>query len=188
MAPTQERFLDAFANWISSLGQDAEALVNLLDPTAGGFGPPDAAALSDAGRRSIAAGLTYVLRSLDLIPDGIDDIGYIDDAFMLRLATEPAGTGGATDATVERLAADCALIREFLGADYARLETYVRGLDKGVARNRSVDRLVADEATLGEFVRDIRAFARSYRPPAFGREEKNLVKLKAFFDARLPRG
>ncbi len=33
----------------------------------------------------------------------------------------------------------------------------------------------------------MRAFAKTYDSPSFSREEKNLVKLKAFFDAKLPR-
>jgi hypothetical protein len=37
------------------------------------------------------------------------------------------------------------------------------------------------------FLSDLRGFAQAYQAPNFAREEKNLVKLKAFFDAKLPR-
>jgi hypothetical protein len=33
----------------------------------------------------------------------------------------------------------------------------------------------------------VRNFVRGFEAPSFSREEKNLVKLKAFFDAKLPR-
>ncbi len=39
----------------------------------------------------------------------------------------------------------------------------------------------------GEFLDDVRGFAKSYESPSFSREEKNLIKLKAFFDAKLPK-
>ena len=34
---------------------------------------------------------------------------------------------------------------------------------------------------------NLRGFAAAYQPPNFAREEKNLIKLRAFFDAKLPR-
>jgi hypothetical protein len=33
----------------------------------------------------------------------------------------------------------------------------------------------------------VRGFAKAYQPPGFSREEKNLIKLRAFFDAKLPK-
>src|SRR5438045_3179256 len=46
----------------------------------------------DEGQRYLVAGLNYIFKSLDLIPDGIDDLGYMDDAFVLRLAAALAAT------------------------------------------------------------------------------------------------
>jgi hypothetical protein len=46
---------------------------------------------------------------------------------------------------------------------------------------------VADEPTRSMFLSDVRGFGKSYQPPSFSRDEKNLVKLKAFFDAKLPK-
>jgi hypothetical protein len=78
-------------------------------------------------------------------------------------------------------------VRSFLGADFVRLETYVHGLRKVAARGRSVADIVAEPQVREAFLSDLRSFAQSYSPPAFGREEKNLVKLRAFFDAKLPK-
>ncbi len=64
------RCLETFPNWLRSLGADAEAMVDALERDA----------TPDGARRAIAGGLNYVFKSVDLIPDGIDDIGYLDDA------------------------------------------------------------------------------------------------------------
>lgn len=182
MAETESKYLDTFPAWLRSLGEDAEKLGGLL--TEGG--------LSDGARESIAGGLNYLFKSLDLIPDGIDDIGYLDDAFVLRVAADLAAAaddGGNIEVTktLGGLANDCEMVREFLGKDYTRLETYVKGLRKGAARGRSVADILGDAGVRDEFLGDVRGFARTYEAPSFGREEKNLIKLRAFFDAKLPK-
>jgi hypothetical protein len=63
----------------------------------------------------------------------------------------------------------------------------VRGLRKGAARGRTVADIIDDSSVRGQFVEDVRGFARTYESPTFAPELKNLIKLKAFFDAKLPR-
>ncbi len=68
----------------------------------------------------IAAALNYVFKSVDLIPDGIDDIGYLDDAFVLRVASAQAlaaGLSAEAHGAVSALAADTAMVKDFLGAE-----------------------------------------------------------------------
>jgi len=181
MADETSRFLDAFPAWLRALADDAVALAGLL-----------AAESTPVGaRRAIAGGLNYLFKSLDLVPDGIDDIGYLDDAFVLRIAARDAlAQEGARNAdlkgTLERLAGDVDTIKAFLGDDQARLESYVRGLSKGAARGRTVDEIVDKAETRRDFVSDIHAFAKSYQSPTFSRDEKTLVKMKSFLSARLP--
>ena len=183
MSETNAKYLDTFPTWLRSLGDDAEKLASLL--AEGG--------LSDPSREAIAGGLNYLFKSLDLIPDGIDDIGYLDDAFVLRVAADLAAQAddGSSDAekirTLAGLANDCEVLREFLDKDYGRLEGYVKGLKKGAARGRSVSDILGQEEVRGEFLSDVRGFAKTYEAPSFAREEKNLIKLKAFFDAKLPK-
>ena len=182
MSEDQAKYLDTFPDWLRSLGDDAESLGGLLE----------AEGLSDEARQAVAGGLNYLFKSLDLIPDGIDDIGYLDDAFVLRVAAELAGAqDNDLDAdsikVLGGLANDCETVREFLGDDYGRLEGYVKGLKKGAARGRAVADILSDSEVLGELLSDVRGFARSYQPPSFAREEKNLIKLRAFFDAKLPK-
>ena len=177
-----QQYLEVFPAWLRGLGEDASELVELVAITS----------VSQDARESIAGGVNYLFKSLDLIPDGIDDIGYLDDAFVLRVAAELAAEADLSGAppdrmrSVGRLANDCDTIREFLGGDYERLKAYVRGLRKGAARGRSVVDILEAKDIQASFLDDVRSFARSYDPPSFGQEEKNLTKLKAFFDAKLP--
>ena len=183
MTDARDRYLDTFPQWLRTLGDDAEGLLDAVQN----------AQAPEAARRTLAGGLNYLFKSLDLVPDGIDDIGYLDDAFVLRVAADLAARDGLTALAdsprerIVRLAADCKLLREFLGQDYARLETYVQGLRRGAARGRSVEDILGAASVLAEFVGDVRSFARSYEPLGFAREEKNLIKLKAFLDAKLPK-
>lgn len=176
MTELDSRCLEAFPNWLRTLGDDARALAALVESS--GTSAPI--------RRTAAASLNYLLRSLDLIPDGIEDLGFIDDAFVFRVAAAGLDTAGR-DPVLSRLAADAATIREFLEGDYDRLETYVAALGSAPSRGRTVDDILADGAVTAEFVRDIRGWADAYSAPTFQRDAKNLVKLRSFLAAKLPK-
>lgn len=183
MTDTDRNHLDSFAAWLHGLGDDAEQLGSIVG----------AEAASESARQLVAGGLNYLFKTLDLIPDGIDDIGYLDDAFVLRVAAELAIQEDVGDLdpdgvrVLNRLANDADAVREFLDKDFGRLLEYVKGLRKAAARGRSVPDIVRDEATRESFLSDVRSFRRGYVPPRFAREEKSLVKLRAFFDAKLPK-
>ena len=183
MSERTTEFLERFPAFLQSLGQDAVALGELVDEQA----------LPEVGRQILAGGLNYLFKTLDLIPDGIDDIGLLDDAFVLRMVSEQALAEGATDLkpdhlrVLNRIAEDMDVVGAFLGDDLPRMEAYVKSLRTGTARRRSAVDIVQDENVRREFLADLRGFAQSYRPPRFAREEKTLVKLRAFFDAKLPR-
>src|SRR3984957_17956740 len=112
------RFLEMFPSWLRSLGEDAAALGLIAEGDA-----------PEGVRRYVVAGLNYLFKSLDLIPDGIDDLGFLDDAFVLRVAAalaraESPAAAPAAEGTVDvlgRLADDARAVKEFLGDDYARL-------------------------------------------------------------------
>ena len=184
MSESQAKYLDTFPGWLRTLGEDAESLGSLLEEDDG---------LPESARESVAGGLNYLFKSLDLIPDGIDDIGFLDDAFVIRVAADLAAREDSGNVTGDKLKAlaelsnDCEVIREFLGDDYGRLESYVRGLRRGAARGRSVSDILNDKEIRGELLSDVRGFSKSYSAPSFAREEKNLIKLRAFFDAKLPK-
>lgn len=183
MDETDEKYLDLFGAWLQGLGDDAQQLAEVVLE----------ASCPDAPRQIVAGGLNYLLKTLDLIPDGIDDVGYLDDGFVLRVSADLAIREDLGDVDPEplrvlnRLAADVDTLRDFLGPAYERLQDYVKGLQKGSARGRAAADIARDPALSAAFATEVQEFRAGYRPPRFTREEKTLVKLRAFFDAKLPR-
>jgi len=171
------KYLEMFPEWLRTLGEDAATLGTIVGGDA-----------SESTKRNVVAGLNYIFKSLDLIPDGIDDLGFMDDAFVLRVAAGLAVEADAAAKTgvIERLAMDARSVKEFLGDDYARLETYVKGLHKGAARGRTVDDVIEDESQRKEFLHEVAAWAKEYQAPTFTRDVKTLLKLKSFLNAKLP--
>lgn len=177
MSSTESRCLESFPIWLRSLGDDARALSALLETTE-----------SESVISAIAAGLTYLFKSVDLIPDGLEDLGYMDDAFVVRVActrtAEPErGTEG--HAILQRLVDEAALVQEFLGEDYAALERYVDRLSGASARGRSVTEVVQSAEARSGLARDVREWSSTYGTPGFGRDAKNLVKLRSFLRTKL---
>ncbi|HEY3820550.1 MAG TPA: YkvA family protein [Polyangiaceae bacterium] len=177
-AALDPRYLELFPQWLRSLGEDASQVGDLLASNAA----------DDEATRSLIAGLNYIFKSLDLIPDGIDDLGYLDDAFVLRVACALAAAARPElrQGAVQRLGDDANAVRDFLVEDYSRLEGYVHGLRKGAARGRTVEDIVGDEATRTQFLHEVKAWSAAYEVPTFTRDQKTLVKLKAFLSAKLP--
>lgn len=171
-----EPYLDMFPSWLRTLGEDAGALGGVV--TADG---------SDEVKRYVTSGLNYIFKSLDLIPDGIDDLGFCDDAFVIRVAASLAveAEPAAADGIVGRLAADAKSVEEFLGDDYPRLVEYVKALRKGAARGRTVEDIMTDASIRTSFVHEVSAWSKEYQVPSFTRDVKTLIKLKAFLNAKL---
>jgi uncharacterized membrane protein YkvA (DUF1232 family) len=180
MTELQTRCLDLFPEWLRALAADAVELSRVLTSP----GAPEST------RRYVAAGLNYLFKSLDLIPDGIEDLGFLDDAFVVRVAAalalheHPASRDAAP--VLARLAGDAKLVSDLLGKDYPRLEAYVKTLTRGVARGRSVDEILNDDQVRAAFLHEVTGWASSYETPTFSRDEKNLVKLQSFLSTKLP--
>jgi uncharacterized membrane protein YkvA (DUF1232 family) len=180
MTESANRYLDTFPEWLRTLGADATDLAELLG----------SASVPEGAKRYVAGGLNYLFKSLDLIPDGIEDLGFLDDCFVVRVAASLALAEFPTlrnDAAIlVRLAADTSLISELLTHDYARLEKYVKGLTKGAARGRTVDEILGDAQVRSAFLQEVSGWSSSYTAPSFSRDEKNLVKLQSFLSTKLP--
>ena len=140
-----------------------------------------------AAQRGAVSALNYLFKSLDLIPDGLEDLGFIDDAFVLRVAAAQVAQGERdTGGVLAKLAQEAELISEFLGADYERLQRYVDKLGSGSARGRSVAQILEDAALRADFVAEVLQWAAGYTSPSFARDTRSLVKLKSFLGTRLP--
>lgn len=176
MSTLDSRCLEAFPGWLKTLAEDAQKVASLLDQ-----GEPSTGAL-----RAAASSLSYLFKSLDLIPDGLEDLGFIDDAFVLRVAAALVEASDRDpDGVLLKLAAEAELIREFLGEDYERLVGYVEKLGGIAARGRTVAQVVEDPAVRAELAREVHQWAAGYAPPSFTRDTRSLVKLKSFLATRL---
>ncbi len=172
----EERALVAFGSWLKSLPEDTRALAAAVG---------DEQAVLEV-RRPLAGALNYFFKSLDLIDDGIEGLGYLDDAFVIRVSAAQAKRLGPVPDAIAALAADAELIREFTGEIFVRLEAFVSRLGSGVVRGRSVDTIVDDPAVREELLGDVEGWASRYKAPAFVLDDKGLVKLRSFLAAKLP--
>ena len=184
MSEINIKCLETFPQWLRTLDEDVQAVL-------GALGEQE---LGDDARKFLAGGINYLFKSLDLIPDGIDDIGYLDDAFVIRLASKAAmetDIGAIQPELLGKLgslANETELIQELLGNDlFDRLEKYTRDLRKGAARGRTVDEIVEEADVFKEFAAEAKSFCNEYTSPGFAKDEKNLIKLKAFLEAKLPK-
>lgn len=174
------RSLEAFPSWLRTLPADVRLLSSVVEDVQ----------TADAARETLAAALNYLFKSVDLIADGIEDLGYIDDAFVLRVAVSAVDLETVSDAAkraeLERLSSDAELIVEFMADDYPRLGSYVAGLSALVVRGRNAASIVTDAPARQEFVGELSAWAAQYVTPSFEHDEKNLVKLRSFLSTKLP--
>ncbi|MDJ0765412.1 MAG: DUF1232 domain-containing protein [Myxococcota bacterium] len=184
MNETDNRCLETFPAWLTSLPDDIGIAREAIE----------AAQATPGARQALIAGITYVFKSQDLIPDGVDDIGFIDDACVLRLSAFQALEDDVSDfkeaeagKKLQRLADDSELIAAFLGESvYDRLMRYTQGLSKGVVRGRTAADIEQTPALYEAFCSEISDFLNQYKSPEFSKDEKNLIKLRAFFEAKLP--
>ncbi|MDX2054292.1 MAG: YkvA family protein [Polyangiaceae bacterium] len=176
MTIDQTPFLDAFPTWLKSLPEDVRGLADMLGREG----------LDQGSAQQLAGALNYLFRSLDLIPDGIEDLGFVDDAFVLRVAAaDLVGDMLGSEELVEKLAAEAQVIREFLQDDYAKLEAFVAGLGSMAVRGRSVEAIVAESGVRDEFCAELKSWADTFSPPSFTRDPRTLTKLRAFLHAKL---
>jgi hypothetical protein len=172
---SDEVYLDAFSAWLVSLGQDANTLAEAMQGEVG------------AGAEALVGGLNYLFKSLDLIPDGIEDLGYLDDAFVMRLAAKHAQDAGVQHPGVAVLAGQASTLQSFLGgADYARLDAYVSSTRATSVRGRSPGQILSDEGIRSSFLGELSGWTAQYEPPSFSKQPRTLVKLRSFLSAKLP--
>ncbi len=177
MNEVDTRCLDLFPKWLESLGRDVQLTSEAVE---------DEVTPAEA-RAWLLGALNYLFKSLDLIPDGIEDLGFIDDAFVLRMCISRAVRDGlAGSERLADLADEVSVIEQFLDADFPRLEAFVGALPEAAVHGNTVADLIADDDACRQLLMAVAGFARQYQAPGFAPEEKNLIKLRSFMSTKLP--
>lgn len=176
MSEVDVQAIETLGAWLKSLGSDTNSIASVVADES----------VAEAVRRPLAGSLNYLFKSLDLIDDGIEGLGFMDDAFVIRIAVSNAQAAGSLPESLVPLATDAQLIREVLGDLSTRLDGFVRSLESGVVRGRSVDDIVGDASIREEFVGEVVGWTSRFSPPAFVMDEQGLVKLRSFLAAKLP--
>jgi hypothetical protein len=180
---TDPKFLPAFAAWLRAMGEDVLSFANLL-------GMPEAPVRF---RLAAAEGLQGLLRLVDLVPEGIEALGYLEGAFALRviaeraLAESPEPVHTEADGRVPRLAADAALVAEFLGDDLPRFREAWLSPAATTRAGRAASDLLDDDELRHDVQRQAREWVEHYHAPELGEGPEELVKIEAFFRTRLRR-
>jgi len=173
MDENDARYLATFATWLARLPEDVLMLSQLLGDQS----------KSREARVRVASALNYLFKSLDLIDDGIESLGFLDDAFVLRVAVAQAELKGEPEG---RLSEEAGILLEFLGDLAPRLHRYVKSIEGQAVRGRTAAAIVDGESLLADFRGDLAAWAARYEKPAFVQDERNLVKLRSFLASKLP--
>jgi uncharacterized membrane protein YkvA (DUF1232 family) len=148
-----------FAQWTESLPSDVWTVYDLVGNEQ----------IAQQGRRILAGALSYILTTLDIIPDH-ERAGAVDDAIVLRLAcalaTEHAAEASVGDsAKLGRLANDEDTIKDALDdATFAKLRRYVVGLADKQVRNRSVEQIISDPKARADVKRELEQALKKFKP------------------------
>jgi uncharacterized membrane protein YkvA (DUF1232 family) len=148
-----------FAQWTESLTADVWTIYALLESDK----------IAQQGRKLLAGALSYILTTLDLIPDH-ERAGAVDDALVLRLAaalaSEHAAEASVGDsAKLSRLANDEDAIKAELGeATFAKLRRYVVGLADKNVRGRTTEQILSDARARADMKRELEQAVKKLKP------------------------
>jgi uncharacterized membrane protein YkvA (DUF1232 family) len=172
-----------FAEWTESLTADVWTIFALLDNEK----------IASPGRKLLAGSLSYLLTTLDLIPDH-ERAGAVDDAMVLRLAcalaTEHAAEASVGDsAKLGRLANDEDTIKAALGeATFAKLRRYVVGLADKEVRGRTTEQLLGDGRARGDMKRELEQALKKLKPANVDSDKDAdalMVSVKSYLQMKL---
>jgi hypothetical protein len=177
------KFLPLFSGWLRTLGEDVLSLSNRLE----------AADTPRPFRQASAEALQYVLRSAELIPEGLEELGYLEVAFAFRvLARRTTGenlelVAGAPESRLVRLGEEADAIGEFLGEDMPLLTEASVAPAMTTYRGVAAAALLENDERRAEVLAEARAWAEAYQPPEPSEGAEELVKIRSFFRTRLRR-
>jgi hypothetical protein len=180
---TDPKFLPTFAGWLRTMGEDVLSLANLLE----------SAEAPEPFRQVSAEALQYLLRAADLIPEGLEPLGYLEVAFAFRVLAErallehPELAEPGAEGRVPRLAADATLVAEFLGDDLPHFLQLALAPAASTRAGRAATDLLTDDELRGSALREAREWVELSGAPDLADGSEELVKIGSFFRTRLRR-
>jgi hypothetical protein len=175
------KFLPLFSGWLRSLGEDVLSLANRLESedTPGPF------------RQVSAEALQYLLRSAGLIPEGLEELGYLEVAFAFRVLARRAADdnpeliAGASETRLARLAEEADVVAEFLSDDMSLFAEASLAPGAVTYQGSSPSVLLDDAERRASVLGEARGWAEAYSPPEPSEGAEELVKIGSFFRTRL---
>jgi hypothetical protein len=173
--------LRTFSRWLEGMPAEVTALCDVLENA------PESPSVPEECRRASAESLALLIRSIQLIPDGIEALGYLENLFAFRAIMRDAATGLDTpaDDTSRRLAAEAELVAGFLGDDFGRLRQATRDAREHTRAGQRATDLLVDAERRSAAIAQLRAWARAYRAPELAPTEAEALKLRSFLRVRL---
>ncbi len=166
------RHLDALAEWLRLLPSHALALAKALEE-----GP-----MPEPARRALEGALHHVVESTPLFHDGLEELGQLEAAVVLRAAAAIAASLGASAAPVRSLGDDVGVVLAVLGPVAPRLDAFVRRLAAPLPGDQGAE--PAGTQPLALRVARWAADSVAAPPPS---DDKALVKFVAYLEHRLPK-
>lgn len=119
------------------------------------------------GRLLLVGALQYALDSFDMFPDHFEGLGFVDDAFVLRVAAAQVVAEGASFRGLLLLAKETSQLKEMLGPLYEPLGRLVAALPSKTIRGRTAAQVLSDK--------DVRAVFEADLNRAVGRIEPSVI-------------
>lgn len=175
--------LERIKEWVDSLRQDVETVKTVVANDK----------VDEDARKFAAAALNYLVSRMDLVPDWNQDIGVIDDVFVLRVTLDLGSAYGldedldaATLVDVGRLTNDVDAIEKFLGPElYAKFRKHCARLSEEAVRGRTPEAIVADAGVRETLFAEIDDELLRMPAASFGNPEDVGVKVKAYLQHKL---
>jgi hypothetical protein len=172
--------LELFTRWLSGLVDDGRALSKLVvDP-----------AQPEAVRGYAAGALSYLLHASDVVCAGVEDLAWVDVALMVRVSAQrvarhdPALLGGEAGGLLKRLAGEAEPAARFLGDLGPGYERSIELRASREVRGRTLAAIVAEPELAAALAVEVETWAARFEPPALAQSKYELVKLRAFLQAR----
>lgn len=182
-AATGENFFEILVRWLVSLPTDIKILIEMIGDDE-----------LDMKARSLAVGtIVYVLAPIDLIPEKIPVLGYVDDVVVLHIAVALAVQIDPNRGryyrekypqTFETLDQQIDLLRKTLGALYSWLTALVENLVKRRFRGQTAEDIIGSEKlhedmfdAAMEYAADVNVDAETIRRALLAAPPNRIVEL-----------